>query len=147
MTKTCAADFEESLLSGYVDGELTQQNEQRVRLHLEGCESCAGLLRDLEELRSATRGTRFRVPPDDQWSELPRSGTSFLLRRVGWLLLIGWLLAAGGFGLWKLAQAPVDPWQLLLGLGIYAGIGLLFLSVLLDRIKARKTDRYRRVEK
>ena len=38
-------------LSGYLDGELTQQERQRVDLHLADCQDCAGMLRDLEDLR------------------------------------------------------------------------------------------------
>ena len=40
--------FDEALLSGYLDSELTQGDEQRVRLHLEGCAACKS---EIEELR------------------------------------------------------------------------------------------------
>ena len=39
------------LLSGYLDGELTQQDRQRVELRLAESEECARMLRELEDLR------------------------------------------------------------------------------------------------
>ena len=38
------------LLSGYIDGELTQQQAQRVRIHCERCDACTEELERLEEL-------------------------------------------------------------------------------------------------
>ena len=32
--------FDEALISGYLDGELTQGDAQRVRVHLEDCAVC-----------------------------------------------------------------------------------------------------------
>ena len=37
-------------LSGYLDGELTQQERQRIDLHLEACDECMKLLGELTEL-------------------------------------------------------------------------------------------------
>jgi anti-sigma factor RsiW len=39
------------LLSGFVDGELTQQERQRVRLHCEECDECRENLANLRALR------------------------------------------------------------------------------------------------
>ena len=50
--------FPEELLSGYLDGALTQQEEQRVRLHLERSPEARAMLEDLAALRSAARPGR-----------------------------------------------------------------------------------------
>lgn len=147
MKQRCQSEFDETLLSGYVDSELTQADNQRVRLHLEDCPSCRSLVDDLLQIREAAMETYFPVPKDEEWREAPRSQGSRWFRRVGWILLTVWILGAG----WLAAGAFLTGsalWYEKVLIAVFAGGGLLlFLSVLLDRIKALKTDRYGRVEK
>ena len=147
MTERCPSGFDETLLSGYLDRELTQAESQRVRLHLEDCPSCRALHADLGRLRQASRATPFRPPADDQWDERPRTAASFLARRAGWLLIVAWLAAVAAYALWQLATAPENPWVKLAVFSVIAGPVLLFLSVLFDRLRTLRTDRYRRVLK
>jgi len=147
MTDRCPTGFDETLLSGHLDRELTQAENQRTRLHLEDCPECRALLADLTRVRQASRATPFRPPPDDGWDERPRTPASFLARRVGWTLVVAWLAAIAAFALWQLATAPEDVWFKLAVFSVIAGPVLLFLSVLFDRLRALRTDRYRRVLK
>lgn len=139
--------FDEALISGYLDGELTQGEEQRVRLHLEDCVECRGLADEISRLREVTMATEFQVPDDTQWDETPRGGLSGFFRNFGWLILIAWIVGVGGYGLWQMATNTEDLVASLIVFGMWLGFGLVFLSVLIDRLKTRKTDRYRRVEK
>lgn len=145
--ETCPTGFPEELLSGYLDDALTQGEEQRVRLHLEDCAVCRRLHHDLRTLREATMSTKFVQPSDDQWSEAPRGGESRLLRGGGWLLIVVWLAAVGGFALWQLATAPGDAWVKILVFSGLSGVVMLFLSILIDRLRTLPGDRYRRVQK
>lgn len=147
MPERCPIGFDEILLSGYLDRELTQGETQRVRLHLEDCPSCRALLAELTRLREATRTTPFRPPADDQWDERPRGAASFLARRAGWTLIVAWLGAITVFAVWQLARAPEDLWVKVAVFSLAAGPVLLFLSVLADRLRTLRTDRYRRVLK
>jgi len=146
-TPPCPTSFDEELLTGYLDGALTQSEAQRVRLHLEDCERCRHLYEELHTLRETTMSTRFVIPPDDQWREIPRTGASQFLRGGGWLLLIVWAAAVGAFALWQLATAPVGALEKSLVFTGVSGLGMLFASILLDRLKTIKSDRYTRVEK
>jgi len=143
----CPTSFEEELLTGHLDRALPQGESQRVRLHLEDCAHCRRLYDEMHTVRQAARSTRFLIPPDDQWREIPRSGASRLLRGGGWMLLIVWAAAAGTFALWQLASSPVGAVEKSLVFTGVSGVGLLFVSVLLDRLKSVKSDRYTRVEK
>lgn len=147
MPERCPIGFDETLLSGYLDRELTQGETQRVRLHLEECPSCRALLAELTRLREATRATPFRPPADDQWDERPLGAASFLARRAGWTLIVAWLGAITVFAVWQLARAPEDLWVKVAVFSLAAGPVLLFLSVLADRLRTLRTDRYRRVLK
>ncbi len=146
-TTPCQRSFDEELLSGHLDGVLTQADAQRVRLHLEDCPACRTLVEELSSMREATRSTHFVVPADEQWNELPKGVLSRWSLRAGWGLLGVWALAVVGFVLWQVAVEPVGLFERVLVFSGLAGGGLLFLSVLLDRLKSYKTDRYRRIER
>ena len=57
-------DFNQELLSGYLDGSLVQQDEQRVRLYLEGSAEARTLLSQMQEMREAAMSTGFVKTPD-----------------------------------------------------------------------------------
>lgn len=147
MPEQCPRGFDERLLSGYLDGELTQGDEQRVTVHLESCPHCKELLADLDRIREATMSTRFTPPPDIQWDELPRTGGSSILRRLGWWLVVPWLALVTGYGLWEAWRGVHGAFDRILTFGGIAALALLFLSVLLDRLRDAKTDRYREVKR
>lgn len=147
MAERCPSGLDRSLLSGHLDGELTQAAEQRVRIHLEDCAACRASYQELVELREATMGTRLEHPTDDQWREAPRGVVSTASRGLGWTFLILWILATAGFGLWQVWQDVDDPFERLLVFGGLSALVLLFLSVLLDRLRARRSDPYEEVER
>jgi uncharacterized YccA/Bax inhibitor family protein len=66
---------------------------------------------------------------------------------MGWLVLVIWLVAVTGFGAWEVWHAQEDLFARLLLFGGISGLVLLFISVLVDRIRAAKTDPYREVQK
>jgi predicted anti-sigma-YlaC factor YlaD len=135
------------LLSGHLDGELLQSEDQRVRIHLEECPQCRTTLEEMASLREVTMTTRFAEPKDEQWREAPRGAPSRVLRRFGWLLAVVWALLVSGFAAWELITGPERLFEKLLVFGGLTAFAMLFVSVLLDRIHDSKTDRYRRVEK
>lgn len=147
MPEPCGRSFDAALLSGWLDRALTQSDEQRVRIHLEDCSSCRTQVERMRQLREVTMSTEFRVPPDEQWSERPRTAASRLSLGTGWIIVIVWTLALAAYGAWELWTSDEALIEKLLVFGLWAGFGLLFLGVLLDRLRAMKTDRYREVEK
>lgn len=147
MTTSCTRSFDEEQLSGYLDGALPQASAQRVRIHLEDCADCAQLHTEMKTLREAARSTHFEVPAESEWPELPQGGPSWLSRSLGWTVLISWALALTAIVLWGYLSGHHDPWELFRDLGLPVGLVLLFVSVLLDRLKDLKTDRYRGVHR
>ena len=150
-----ATPFPEELLSGYLDGALTQQEEQQVRLHLERSPEARAMLEELAALRQAARSTPFAPIEDRQWSEAPRTRASAIAMRLGIVLL-----ALCGLGLvigvvWQASHAPFGTemkrgmiwWAAGLWVSGLGGALLVFLSVLGDRLSDRRHDRYRRVLK
>ena len=147
MPEPCGRTFDEALLSGYVDRALVQRDEQRVRVHLEQCAVCRAVVEDLRAAREATMTSEFLTPRDDEWSETPRTESSRMLVGLGWPLVTAWAVLMIGYALWESWHETENLVERLLLLGGATGFGLLFFGVLLDRLKAAKTDRYREVRK
>lgn len=73
--------------------------------------------------------------------------TARTTRGIGWLLLIGGGVAVLGFALYEFLLAETDAPLLKWGLiAFYVGWGVLLLAVIRQRIRERKTDRYKDVE-
>lgn len=145
--ETCGRSFDEALLTGYLDGVLTQADDQRVRLHLEECAGCRGLIEEMRQTRRATLDTRFAVPAEDQWSEAPHGLISRLSFGLGWVVLLAWTAGMLGLLVGHLWSSGMPLVEKLLLFGGLSGVALLFLSVLIDRLKIMRDDPYRRVQR
>ncbi len=136
------------LLSAYLDGELTQSDRQRVRLRLENSEEWRRELEELRAIQNMTADLQFRQPPDAVMDALESTLSVQAPRRFGWGLLA---LALAGWMVYALVLYSRDfRWpsvaELLAG-GVLAGLVLVFLSVLRQRILERPHDRYRNVKR
>ena len=139
--------FDDALLTGYLDRELTQGDAQRVRLHLESCAECVRTMQDLTRMRETTMMTEFNLPDDGQWNEAPKGAPSRWFRNLGWLLAALWAVLFVFLVIRDTVLEEDDVLWVIIGVGFWAVPILIFLSVLIDRIKTRKTDPYRKVQK
>ena len=135
------------LLSGYVDGELTQQQRQLVMLHCEACDECRDNLDRLRELRERIKGSGLSEVGEDKWRETMDDSSVQLSRGIGWLMFIAGLLAIVGIGLFMFMFDDSVPLGMkLIMIAIYGGLATLLFSVLRQRLIERKTDKYKDVE-
>ena len=140
-------DHVAELLSGYVDGELTQQERQRVDVHCADCEICKNDLLELKALRESIGRARLSDSNHDVWREIMNDTTVRTTRGIGWLLLTGGILIALGIGIVSfLFNSSTGLFEKLIVSAIYGGLALLFYSVLRQRLIERKTDKYKDVE-
>ena len=135
-------------LSAYLDGELTQAESQRVRIHLEDCQGCRHAFKQLQELKRITADMKFADPPEDKMNQLEQRLSVQAPRKVGWGLLLS------GLAVWILYAAYLfvtDPqlatWEKLLTGAVVIGAALLLISVLRQRLLELPHDRYRGVKK
>ena len=134
-------------LSGYIDGELTQQERQRVDLHCEQCENCRQNLAELRALRDRIGETRLSVIGEDKWREKMQDSGVRTSRNIGWMLFItGVLVAIGAAIVAFLAADDMPLWTKVMFFAIYGGLAVLLYSVLRQRLIERKTDKYKDVE-
>ena len=135
------------LLSGYLDGELTQQERQRVQLHCEQCASCRGELEQIRVVRERVGSARLSDLGEDKWRETMDDTTVKATRGAGWLIFIGGALLALGVGVVEFIRSTsMSPTERIIIGSVYGGLLLLFVSVLRQRLVERKSDKYKDVE-
>lgn len=138
----------EVYLSGYVDGELPQQQRQGVKAHLEACADCRRLVDELSRIKQETRELAYQRPSQKEWKRMERRIFQNVSRGIGWLILIVWAIFTSGYALFHLATAPDEPLiEKIIVFGLFLGLGLLFLSVLSERLREARSDRYRGIQR
>jgi predicted anti-sigma-YlaC factor YlaD len=137
----------DELLSGYLDGELTQGDRQRVELHLESCSKCREAYGELARLREAVGDLAFGELSQDEWSKIMNDVTVRTSRGSGWVLYVVGLVIVCGYAAYEFAVDEKVPALIKSGVGaLVLGLVLLFVSVLRERLMARKTDKYEDVQ-
>ena len=135
------------LLSGFVDGELTQQQRQLVTLHCDECADCRENLAGLRALRERIGKANLSEIGEDKWRENMNDPTVQTTRSIGWLLFIAGLLVIAGIGLVGFIVSDEMSFGMkFILVAIYGGLATLLYSVLRQRLIERKTDKYKDVE-
>lgn len=147
MNKADSCQHIEELLTGYLDGELTQQENQRVAVHIEQCEDCRKTWRQLQQLQQAVQETRYPNLEKETLETLMNDLTSKSLQGIGWFALSAGLAMIIAFAVYAFWIDTSMPWYHKLAMSLIWGGGIgLFVSVLRQRLIARKSDKYRRVK-
>lgn len=138
----------DQMLSAYLDGELTQQEAQRVRLYLEDSEDARRQFAELQRIQAATNALSFGPPPDDRLDHLEQSLSVQGPRKAGWGVLAGGIVTLILLVIVKFVTLPDVPltWKLILG-GIGVGLALLLGSVARQRWLELPFDRYRGIKR
>lgn len=138
----------EILLTGYIDGELKGSDLKRFEEHLAECPRCQKLVRDYQRLKEVTAKMKFKDPPQEIWDSYWQRVCQRITRGLGWVLFVVGAVAIAGFGIYEFATDPaVEALQKLIVFAVFVGLGLLLISVIWERIKASKTDKYKRIER
>lgn len=143
---TNSHDEFEMLLSGYFDDELSEVERARLEA-LVAADSA--LRQEFEAMRSLTQGTsavyHFLDPPDPVWDTFLDGIYNRIERATGWVVFCAGAVALAVYGAILYLWVPwANPYlKTLLALPV-AGLGILFVSVLRQRLRARRTDRYSR---
>jgi hypothetical protein len=139
-------------MMGYLDNELSDEQRQRFEEHLAGCGECASELEEFKKLKAITDEVTLVEPEDRMWQEYWGSIYNRIERGVGWIILsiAGILLVIyGGFKIIEeLIKDPTVGMILKIGLlALIAGIAILFVSVLRERLYFWNKDRYKDVRR
>ncbi|MCK5664578.1 MAG: zf-HC2 domain-containing protein [Thiotrichaceae bacterium] len=137
-------DKVENLLSGYLDGELTQQESQQVRIHIESCESCKQLYAELRNQQKAIQSIHVDVGEEAALQKIMNDLGARQTQKWGWIFIIfaSVLMILFSVSAFIISNDMSIFEKLMLSLFCIGGM-LLFGSVLRQRIIASKTDKYK----
>jgi hypothetical protein len=140
------------LISGKLDGELTPEQENELNRHLESCPVCRKEYEELTKLKEVTADMRFTDLPDRYWAGYWNDIYNRLERGIGWIFVSIGAIILIAFGAWELFDKFLmdasQPLLLRFGFGIgIIGLIVLLVSVLRERLFARKHERYEEVER
>jgi len=132
------------LISGYLDDELESEVRAELEAHLEECPKCQ---RELDTMKRLFWGTSAAFAADDlpqeTWDEFLDNVYNRLERKTGWVVFVFGVLCLTLFGTYVFLM---EPWtsaliKLLVATPV-AGLAILFVSVLRQRLENLKSDRY-----
>jgi len=137
----------DEMIHAYVDGELTQQEEQQVLQLLEQDAEARAQVEAYNKIREGIQATRLKEPDLSAWDdfETPAGATGW--RRLGLGLIFVCYLALAGLAMQAFFLGDDSRLEKLLVGGLLIGFGILLLSLIYQRVIELKTDRYTRVEK
>jgi len=140
------------LMMGYLDDELDGEQKRRFEEHLAGCPECAGELKEFRRLKAITDEVTLAEPEDRLWQDYWGGIYNRIERGVGWTVFsIAAILMIIYGGVRAIEQIIRDPHvELVFKVGLLAllaGLAILFVSVLRERIYFWKRDRYKDVRR
>jgi len=140
------------LMMGYLDDELSDEQRRRFEEHLSGCPECADELKHFRKLKAITDEVTLAEPEDKIWQDYWSGVYNRIERSLGWIVFSVaaiLLIICGGFR--AIEEVIKDPnVEIIFKLGLLAliaGLAILFVSVLRERIYFWKKDRYKDVRR
>ncbi len=138
---------EAHLLSAYVDGELDEANAARIEAFLAENEEARREVQRLRHFNKVTGALRLKEAPPEQWEDFWLRFPHRAERHLGWLLLTIGVVLVGGWLLLKLLAVLIHSGiPLFLKGGIFmiaAGLLVLLISVVRERVHVRRHTRYK----
>lgn len=141
---------EAPLLSAYVDGELDPADVARIEAHLAEDPETRREVERLRRLKEVTGALRLKEPPPEAWEDFWQRAYNRSERSLGWLLFGLAVLVLGGWGVTQLLRTLLGTDSLpfiVKGavIGGVAGLALLLVSVIRERLHKRSRTRYKDV--
>ena len=147
---TC--DNYKDLMMGYLDNELDDEQKRRFEEHLAGCRECSEELNEFRKLKAITDEVTLVEPEDRIWQQYWGGVYNRIERGAGWILfsiaaII--LVIFGGFkAIEEIIKDPNVEMVIKIGLlALIAGMAILLVSVLRERLYFWKKDRYKDVRR
>jgi len=140
------------LITGLVDKEITDIQKQDLFAHLESCKACQKTYESFVQLKKETSEMKFNKLPEVYWDEYWTHVYNRIERGLSWIFVSIGLIILLGYGSYQVMQDfylnPEEPILIKMGVGVLtAGMIILFISVLREKLMIRKVDKYRSIER
>ncbi len=140
------------LMMGYLDGELGQDEAQRLQNHLANCPACRAELEMFESLKKETGAMSYKELPEIYWQNHWDKIYNRVERGIGWVFISLGAVLLLSFGAYHLfhdffMNPGVSPMvKVGIGLAMFGGI-VLFVSVAREKWMLQRVDKYRSVQR
>ena len=147
---TCR-DYKDFMM-GYLDNELDDAQRRAFEAHLASCSDCRKEIEEFTKLTQITDNVTLVEPEDRLWQQYWGGLYNRIERGIGWMVfsVAGILLLIyGGFtAIETVIRDPTVSTLLKVGLlALLAGLAILFVSVVRERIYFWSRDRYKEVRR
>jgi hypothetical protein len=139
-------------MMGYLDDELDDAQKKTFEEHIESCKDCAAELEQFKKLKKVTDSVKLAEPEDTLWEHYWSGVYNRFERGIGWILMSITGIALIIYGLFKLVEGIIKrpEVELILKIAILAfiaGLAILLVSILRERLYFWKKDRYKDVRR
>ena len=136
------------MLVGLTDNELTSEEINDVNKHLNRCEQCRKEFDEMKEMSENIGLPSFKEPEDEILEQLWKSPYSHFARNAGIIMVIGGYLALVGYALYEfMINKSEDLFPKIAIAALILGFLIMLGSVIRERIKTSKVDKYKEVER
>lgn len=147
-----ACEDYKDMIMGYLDNELEDDQRRAFEEHLASCPQCRGEVEEFRRIIQVTDEVTLAEPEDRIWQQYWSGIYNRIERGVGWILFSVaaiLLLIYGGFkAIEEIVKDPTVDIILKAGLLVLiAGLAVLLVSVLRERLYIQKKDRYKDVRR
>lgn len=147
MSEQQTLKYPKEILSAYVDGELTQQQSQAVRLHIESCGPSAEIVHGLQEIKHMIKESDVDLSEQNAIDEILNESIAKNIRWVGWSAVCIGLSIALVFVVYHfLVSSEVSLIEKIFTSLIWGGLVGVFISVARQQYLARKLDKFKGVK-
>lgn len=132
-----------AVLSAHLEGDLDAKTRQAADEHMSGCPVCAEEMMIMKHMMDAMSNMHVADPGLEAWKQFHSGLYNNLERGAVWLLYGGGLAVLAGYGAFEFLRDPGLPALLkVLIAAPVVGVVVLFISVLRERMRASRSDRY-----
>lgn len=131
-----------------LDNELSAEERAQYEAHVRECDTCRHELRALGRVVNLTDQLRLRVSDDEFWKGYWENIYHRTERRIGFLLLMGGIVAFLLYLLYRAVRSPeFFSYEGISFAIVLLGLVVIFISVVRERYHESKNDPYKEVER
>ncbi len=143
-------DLYKYLIIQYIDNEISDEDENKLKTHLLSCSNCKKEYEEFQNVKGVSKEMKNKILPDMAWDEYWRHvynrlerGFSWILISIGAIILLG--IAVYHF-LWDILSSTQMTFLEKFGiLVLVLGFIVLFISVVREKLMVRKHDKYKEI--
>ena len=136
------------LLSGYIDGELDNDERTQVEAHVAECSECRREVTELQQMAEVTDSMRFMEPPNDIWTNYWRGVYNRIERGAGWTIFAVGLAVLVAYGIYAFVTDPgVGALVKVIIATPVVGLVVVFISVWREKRIVNRHDKYKDIQR